>query len=92
MKAILYQKKQVVNLESFNSKQKDILRVVFGKYAWLGAWDLSDLTHKSGTPWEETYSNKPNGLIDTDSIKEHFKKIITDFSFAILLSELPSDR
>ena len=72
----------------FNEKQKDILTVVFGKYANISAWDLSEMTHKRGTPWEVTYSSNPNSVIDLDLIKEHFKSIISPFSFAILLEEI----
>ena len=72
----------------FDEKQVDILNVVFKKYARLEAWDLSELTHKSGSPWDVTYSEKPHGTISHNLIKDHFKKIVTEYSFAILLSEV----
>ena len=72
----------------FNDKQKDILRVVFQEYASLNAWDLSALTHRQGTPWAEIFDEKNRDkIIDVDSIKNHFKQIISPITFAISLSE-----
>ena len=41
--------RQEINIE-FDEGQIDILNVVFEKYAKLGAWDLSELTHKRNSP------------------------------------------
>ncbi len=84
-KVYLIKEEQDVKVD-FNDKQNDILKVVFGKYAKLGAWELSELTHKTGTPWEETYKDNPNSEIDIDLIKKHFKGVINNDSFVILLS------
>ena len=83
----IIQEKQDIDVQ-FDEEQTDILTVVFGKYAKLGAWDLSELTHKRGTPWEITYSNGPNGIIKPELIAEHFRSIVTTRSFAILLENI----
>ena len=71
----------------FRDMQKQILYVVFNKYGILSGWDLSELTHKEGTPWAITYNQSPNSIISKDLIKRHFEKIITPLSFSILLSQ-----
>ena len=71
----------------FKDIQKKILRVVFKKYGVLSAWDLSELTHMKGTPWEITYSQSPDSVIKRGLIEEHFKEIVSPLSFAILLSQ-----
>ena len=76
----------------FREKQLNILNVVFSKYARLGAWDLSELTHQKDTPWDITYRKKPDSVIKLDLVKEHFKKIITPYSFAILLDEVRPEK
>ena len=88
----IIKKKQDINDIHFEKKQLDILNVVFGKYAKLQAWDFSGLTYKKGTPWEITYKNNPegDGVIKKELIKSHFKKMITDYSFSVLLSESQS--
>ena len=73
---------------NFNEKQIDILNVVFSKYGTLGAWTLSEITHKKGTPWRETYDKQKTVEIPIKVIEEHFKKTITPSSFAILLSSI----
>ena len=85
----IIQDKQEDNAK-FEKIQLKILRMVFGKYSQLSAWDLSDLTHENGTPWEKTYSKKPGGVIEQHIIKEYFKKIITPYAFDVLFSEVQS--
>ena len=45
----------VEDVSSFNKKQKEILRVVFNKYIKFDAWSLSQLTHRPGTPWHQSF-------------------------------------
>ena len=79
----------VSNDPSFTERQKNILYVILKKYANLSGWDLSTLTHQAGTPWAITYEKQreDNSIIEIDLIREHFEKIITPISFAILLSQ-----
>ena len=84
----LIKTKQEESNVQFNEKQRDILTVVFGKYAKISAWDLSVMTHKRGTPWNKTYSNNPYGVIDENLIKEHFQTIVSPRSFIILFADI----
>ena len=83
---------QKLSISKFNDMQKNILSVVFNKYRHLNGWGLSKLTHQQGTPWYETFYNKNKNenvkIIDKKIIQTHFKKIVTQASFVILLSEL----
>ncbi len=84
------------DLSHLDKTQRDILNVVFAKYGNLSGWDLSELTHKQGSPWATTYYGKtpdyenPCGedkIIDRDLIKKYYKTIIDQESFVILLSK-----
>ena len=85
--AYLIKVKSPDHLSLFKDRQMQILDVVFSKYGLLSAWDLSELTHKEGTPWTIAYNNSPNSIIQQDLIKEHFEEIITPLSFTILASQ-----
>ena len=52
-----------------------ILNKVYDFYGGFSAIQLSNLTHKQGTPWADTWGEGdiPSGTpIDNDKIKEHF--------------------
>ena len=84
------------DLSHLEKTQRDILNVVFVRYGNLSGWDLSELTHKQGSPWATTYYGKtpdyenPCGedkIIKTDLIEKYYKTIINPESFVILLSK-----
>ena len=81
------EQEQEIDIE-FNERQIDILDVVFDKYSQLGYWHLAELTHKDGTPWEQTYEEGHHKIIEPELIKQHFEENITNNSFVILLSEV----
>ena len=83
------EEKQDIMVE-FKKPQINILDVVFGEYSVLRPWDLSMFTNENGTPWDRTYEEKKNKVIDRKLMKKHFKKAITPDSFIILLSEIRS--
>ena len=78
------------DVSSFNKKQEEILRVVFNKYVKFDAWSLSQLTHRPGTPWHQSYKEEEeNSLISQHIIKKYFKEnIVTPESFILLLCEV----
>ena len=59
---------------SLNSDQEQLVQRVFEVYGNLGAFELSDLTHKRGTPWYETYVENElrRQPIPQNLIKNHF--------------------
>lgn len=53
------------------------LRDVFSKYGHLSGIQLSQLTHKSGTPWDVVYkSGEYNSEIPDDLIRDHYKRLL----------------
>lgn len=59
---------------------KDIIRKVWNKYKNYTGFQLSDMTHKSGTPWHQMVIEKggkiPMGLeIPSDKIKSHYESL-----------------
>ena len=70
--------------DGLTEKQKAIIGVVLITYGNLHAFDLSNITHKSDSPWDITMKKeKMYGTIQTDLMKEYFstlakeRKIIT---------------
>ena len=54
----------------------DFLEEVFNKYGSLSGIQLSDLTHRIGSPWHQVYQGDRRGLeIPDDLIKEHYRKL-----------------
>ncbi len=52
-----------------------LLDFVYNKYGKCNGFDLSNLTHQKGTPWDLTV-NKFESLITNEIIKDHYKTII----------------
>ena len=56
-------------------EERDIVDTVYSRYSQFDAFQLSDLTHKPGTPWDqckdEHYAPIPNSVIAT-----YYKKMI----------------
>ena len=48
-----------------------VFTAVWEQYKNIGAIELSDMTHKEGTPWSETFCN---GIIDDTKILKYFKE------------------
>ncbi|MFQ5674146.1 MAG: Panacea domain-containing protein [Nitrospinales bacterium] len=67
-------------IAEFSEKEKEIMDAVWDKYGNWKGFQLSDLTHKKGTPWDIAY-NKNNGpgktriVISKDLIKKHYSKL-----------------
>jgi len=52
---------------------KAFLEDVYSKYGHLSAIDLSNLTHQSGTPWDQRYESWAKGIeIPNDLIAQHY--------------------
>lgn len=64
---------------AFTDEEADLLRTVFKAYAWLDAFKLSEITHASGSPWDQVW-NAPHrkvtmGMrIANEDIRQHFMR------------------
>ena len=57
-------------------QELDLLEQVIGKYGNFSGPQLSNLTHQSGTPWNERFNSYDfNIQIEDDLIKAHFEKM-----------------
>lgn len=60
-----------------DDKQTNLISAVLKAYWEFTAWQLSAITHKSGTPWDKVY-NDDNGvgaIIPNGVIKEYYEKL-----------------
>jgi uncharacterized phage-associated protein len=54
-------------------QEREIIDRVWNRYSRYSAYSLSDLTHKPGTPWYETYFGPgKNSEITDDLVRQHY--------------------
>ncbi|WP_083901513.1 Panacea domain-containing protein [Azospirillum sp. B4] len=59
-----------------SKEDDDLLREVYSVYGKFSGGQLSNLTHKSGTPWDVTWNeNGKNSEISNDLIKQHYGRL-----------------
>ena len=58
-----------------NSEEQDIVDKVYSRYSRFDAFQLSDLTHKQGTPWDQC-KDKHYAPIPNRIIADYYKKMI----------------
>lgn len=69
------------HMAEFDQDSKDVLDQVYEKYGRINGVTLSQMTHKPGTPWHDTWSSLgKNAVIPQDLIKEHFKNLAKRYS------------
>ena len=64
-------------LGEWDDPSKEIVETTFRFYGELEAFQLSELTHKKGTPWRKVY-HAPHGRdtpIPSAMIREHFREL-----------------
>lgn len=63
----------------FSALEKELMDAVWDEYGDWEGFQLSDLTHKKGTPWDIAYKSKSSGrpriVISKDLIKKHYSKL-----------------
>ena len=70
--------KMITELEE-NSETNNILNTTYNNFAIYTAWQLREMTHEDGTPWDITQKEKGFGVeIEQDLIKSYFKKEIIE--------------
>ncbi len=57
-----------------DSAEMEIIREVWQDYGELSGLELSDLTHRKGTPWSETWRTNQYGVISDELIAEHYRQ------------------
>ena len=67
--------RKIVSKIENDPEVKNILDLVYDNFSIYTAWQLREMTHKKGSPWEKTTNN---GIIDTDLIKEYFKQEVVE--------------
>lgn len=62
--------------EQFTERELDLMRKIVGGYGKLHAYQLSNLTHAQGSPWEVTLrENGPYAIISNDVIRSYFRSL-----------------
>lgn len=54
------------------SQEMGIIRAVWKAYGKFSAMQLSAITHKAGTPWQQVWSTTTYGYIPDELIREHY--------------------
>lgn len=66
--------------DNMNNQTSDFIDSVVKQYGDLSAFQLSALTHKSGSPWEQVYSSHKIGTEIPDSlITSHYKELYKEY-------------
>jgi len=64
-----------------DSEEVQLIQVVWESYGKLSAASLVSRTHAKGTPWSDVWSpDTTKVVIPNSSIKDHFKKLIAQFT------------
>ncbi len=57
-----------------NSQEMEIIKEVWEEYGQFSGLELSDLTHRQGSPWSETWRTNQFGVISDELIAEHYRR------------------
>lgn len=69
----------LINKIETDSRAIETLRLCYDNFAIYTAWQLREMTHQSGTPWDITVKSRGMGnIIDTSIIKDYFLKEIIE--------------
>lgn len=56
------------------SEEMDVIREVWDDYKEMSGLELSDLTHRQGSPWSETWRQNQFGVIPDDLIADYYRQ------------------
>lgn len=70
-----FENREIVNRIENDTEVKEILDIVYDNFSIYTAWQLREMSHQKGSPWEKTDNN---GIIDTKLIKEYFKQEVVE--------------
>ena len=60
------------------TRTKKLLKKIWGTYGQYTAAQLSDLTHRKGTPWSQVYDPNRKKVIPNRIIQAHYKELARD--------------
>ncbi len=58
-----------------DTEVKEILDMVYDHFSIYTAWELREMSHKKGSPWDNT---KKNSIIDPKVIRDYFKEEVIE--------------
>ena len=62
---------------ALDDQERDLIRQVYQRYGKKTGVQLSELTHRPGTPWHRTWEPDSMGLgISNDLIAEHYRRLV----------------
>jgi uncharacterized phage-associated protein len=65
--------------DQLDDEERDIVQQVYEAYGRFTGIQLSQMTHKFGTPWHQTWTaDNQNDVISTDLIAEHYRRMADD--------------
>jgi len=80
---------KVISIDDYDDpnpdETKDFLEDVWRIYGNYSAGQLSDITHRTGTPWDQMHEKmgrtiKPFTVIPNAMIREHYKNLLDERS------------
>jgi len=60
-----------------DEEELKILKSVWDGYKKFSGSQLSEITHRHGSPWSTTWEKNKFGIIPLDEIKSYYTKIVT---------------
>lgn len=66
---------EIVRKIESDANVKEILDMVYDNFSIYTAWQLREMSHAKGSPWDKT---EKNTIIDTNLIKEYFENEVVE--------------
>lgn len=66
---------EIINKIESDEEVREILNFVYDNFSIYTAWQLREMSHKKGSPWDKTQKNE---VIDTKLIKEYFMQEVVE--------------
>jgi uncharacterized phage-associated protein len=57
------------------SEEYGVIKGVWDGYGKYTGSQLSEITHRDGSPWDKTWKREPFGVISVEEIKAYYKKL-----------------
>lgn len=67
---------QLPTSETLDDDQISVIDAVWDAYKEYDAWRLSDISHRKGSPWEQTWSKNNFGHIDSEIIRRYYCELL----------------
>lgn len=67
-----------IAFEQINQFERELIDWVAAQYSNYHAFQLSALTHEKGSPWEGSFKDGQNRIIDNGEIEKYFRTLVHD--------------